>query len=514
MKYSAPLLQLLEAISNYTISGPNSISVSGITHDSRSVHPGSLFVCLRGALFDGHAFAEEAIERGATAIAACEGGLEKRNIRLSPNFTVITLPDTRSALPLLACSFYGNPSHRMKMIGITGTNGKTTTLRMISAILRASGMRVGTIGTLGAEIDGVALPSEHTTPESDQLQGLLAMMADEGADAVVMEVSSHALSQHRTDGIAFHVGVYTNISQDHLDFHGDMTSYFQSKARLFAEYPVEFPRPEGSVFSAVINVGHWEGRDMVTYARGDVITYATGDSPAVLRAVDIKLSPDSAHFKVIHDSGTLKYDFDVDIPVGGAFQVENALAAIGACLKLNISTDTIVEGMRNLPPIPGRFEAVPRNGLGFSVIVDYAHTPAAIENLIRSARELNPARIIVVFGCGGDRDRTKRPIMGLLAATLADIAIVTSDNPRSEDPQSIIDEILTGMDSEQNPEIQAGIHIQPDRREAIRLAISMTGPNDLLLIAGKGHENYQIVGDKVLYFDDREVVREILDGGY
>ena len=485
-------------------------AVSGITHDSREVKSGDLFVCLTGANFDGHKFAAEALSKGAAALVAQTGGLESAGVTLPEGAVVLTVPDTRRALPLLACALYDNPSHAMLMVGVTGTNGKTTVTRMIASILRASGLSVGTIGTLGAERDGREIPSEHTTPEADHLQKLLAEMRDDGAKAVVMEVSSHALAQFRTDGIAFNSGVFTNLTQDHLDFHGDMEHYYEAKARLFAEYPVLYPRSEGKLFTSVINTGQWEGRDLITRARGDVITYANGNDPAVLKAENVELSAESSRFTVIYDDGVKRYEFGISLPIGGAFQVSNALAAIGAALRLDISLERIVEGLNNLPPVPGRFESVPTGEEPFSIIVDYAHTPDGLENLLRSALELTPVRIVCVFGCGGDRDKTKRPLMGKLAGSMAQIAIVTSDNPRHEDPKTIIDEILAGMDKSKDTEIKAEIHIEPDRRKAIGLAITLACPGDILLIAGKGHEDYQIVGDAVLPFDDRLVARELL----
>jgi UDP-N-acetylmuramoyl-L-alanyl-D-glutamate--2,6-diaminopimelate ligase len=506
------LHQLISRLPKAGTRGSLDVEVSGLTHDSRQVQPGDLFICLRGQTHDGHRHASAALAAGAVALVVNTGGLDVAGVAVPETATVIEVKDTRRALPLLACAYYGDPSHALALIGVTGTNGKTTTVRMIAAILRAAGKRVGTIGTLGAELDGVPLPSEHTTPEADQLQELLARMRDGGADAVAMEVSSHALAQYRTDGIAYNIGVFTNITQDHLDFHGTMDAYFEAKARLFSEYPVLYPRPDRKMFASVINTSQWEGRDMVTLARGDVITYATvpGD-PAVLRARDVILAPDSAQFTVVHDSGVQVFEFPVALPIGGAFQVGNALAAIGAALRLGVAPATIAEGLAQLPPVPGRFEAVPTGERGFSIIVDYAHTPDGLENLLRSARELHPARILCVFGCGGNRDRTKRPIMGRLAATLAEVAIVTSDNPRREEPQAIIDEILTGMAPATDPAIIAEIHVESNRRTAIRLAISLARPGDIVLIAGKGHEDYQIVGDTKYHFDDREVARKALE---
>ena len=503
-----PLSFLATRIPQVRVQGDSNAIVSGITHDSRQVQPGDVFFCLAGAAHDGHRFAIEALEAGAVALVVDEGGLERAGVAVPSDATTLTVPDTRKALPLAACALYGDPSHAMTLVGVTGTNGKTTTTRMVAAILRASGKKVGTIGTLGADLDGRPIPSDHTTPEADQLQALLAEMREDGAEAVVMEVSSHALAQSRTDGIAFSAGIFTNLTQDHLDFHGTMKAYFSAKARLFADYPVRYPRPDGAGFVAVINTSAWEGQYLVTLAQGEKVTFATDDQPAALHAACVQVKPDRTEFEAVYGSGADEFRQPVTLPVGGAFQVGNALAAIAACLGLGISWDKIVQGLANLAPVPGRFEAVPAGSRGFSVVVDYAHTSDGLEHLLKSARELNPARILLVFGCGGDRDRAKRPIMGGIAAKLADVAIVTSDNPRSEPPRAIIDEILTGMEC--GEEKRAKVVIEPDRREAIHAALAQAEPGDIVLIAGKGHEDYQIAGGQTLPFDDRKVAREWL----
>jgi UDP-N-acetylmuramoyl-L-alanyl-D-glutamate--2,6-diaminopimelate ligase len=511
---SKPLHNLIARLPNAAVSSTNNPPIAGITHDSRAVGPGWLFVCLIGQNFDGHRFAPQAVEQGAAAVVAQQNALETLGITLPPHIPIVEVPDTRKAFPLLACAFYDDPSHALKVIGVTGTNGKTTTTRMIANILRTAGERVGTIGTLGAELDGAALPSEHTTPEADQLQELLATMRDQGADSVVMEVSSHALALYRTDGIAFRAGVFTNLTQDHLDFHKTMEAYFHAKARLFTEYPVLYPRPDRAEFISVINVSQWEGRELVTLARGDIITYSVDAAdPAVLRPESITLSATSTRFVASYDSGTERFELPISVPLGGAFQVGNALAAIATCLRLGVDRQTIVQGLATLPPVPGRFEPVPTADKGFSVIVDYAHTPDGLQNLLQSALRLQPKRLLCVFGCGGNRDRGKRPIMGHLAATMSDIAIITSDNPRHEDPNAIIQEILAGIDPEHDPHIKAQIIVEPDRRAAIYKAVALAQPGDMVLIAGKGHEDYQIIGDTKFPFDDRQVAREALQGG-
>jgi len=508
---SALLSELVMRLPKAAVHGGSNPVVTGLTHDSRAVQPGDLYVCKRGAHFDGHRFAAQALTSGAAAVVVNRGGLAEAGVVLPAEACVVEVADTARALPMLACAFYGDPSRSLLTIGVTGTNGKTTTTRMTAAILRAAGQRAGTIGTLGSELDGVPIPSGHTTPEADELQMLLAHMRDGGADAVVMEVSSHALAQGRTDGIAFSAGIFTNLTQDHLDFHGTMDAYFEAKARLFSEYPVLYPRPDKSPFVGVINVAEWEGKDLVTLARGDIITFTTADNPANLHAEEIELAPDASRFVAVYDNGMKITRLPIILPVGGAFQIGNALAAIAATLRLGFPLETIAKGLAEMPPVPGRFEAVPTGGRGFSVIVDYAHTPDGLENLLRSARELKPTRLLVVFGCGGDRDRTKRPIMGRLAATLAETAIVTSDNPRTEDPNAIVAAILTGMDRSGDPTLTAEIHVEPDRRKAIALAIAQARPGDIVLIAGKGHEDYQIIGTTKHHFDDREAAREAME---
>ncbi len=492
------------------VDGDRTRIVTGITHDSREVKEGDLFVCLKGERFDGHLFAEQALLKGASAVVVNENGLKEAEVSVPQNSVVITVPDTRKALPYLACTVYGNPSQRMIVIGATGTNGKTTTIQMIAAILRAAGHRVGTIGTLGADLDGEPIPSDHTTPEADHLQRLMSEMEERGATAVVMEVSSHALAQYRTDGIAFNAAVFTNLTRDHLDYHQTFEHYFEAKARLFTHYPIAFPRRDGSTFVSVINVSQWEGRDLVTLARGDIITFSTTATPAVLEAEEVVLTSESVAFTLVYDSGVERFRLPMQLPIGGAFQVANALGAIGAALRIGIGKEVVQRGLAQMNRVPGRFEAVSTAGRGFQVVVDYAHTPDGLENVLKSARELNPSRIIVVFGCGGDRDRTKRPLMGGIAGRMAEVAIVTSDNPRREDPDAIIAEVVTGMDAAQDATIKAEVFVEPDRRKAITLAIQQAKQGDLVLIAGKGHEDYQIIGTEIFPFDDRKISAEII----
>ncbi len=501
-----PLNSLLPAVRCLSAQGNLTCDVTGITHDSRKVGPGSIFVCIPGASHDGHQYISEAVASGAAAIIAQADHVTAEPLNVPPDVALLTVKDTRKALPIFASKFYGDPSQSMIVVGVTGTNGKTTTTRMMAAILREAGMRVGTIGTLGAELDGVPIESNHTTPEADELQWLLAQMRDEGAQAVIMEVSSHALAQHRSDGIAFNAAIFTNLTQDHLDFHGTMEAYFEAKALLFTEYPVRYPRDDGRMFVASVNVAQWEGRDLVTMVRGDVITYSADPGmPAVLQAKNIELSPSGSRFVVVHDSGTKRFEADVALSLGGAFQVNNALGAIGAALRLGVDIQTITRALAAMPAVPGRFQSVPTGDAGFSIIVDYAHTPDGLKNLLESVAALKPIRMILVFGCGGDRDATKRPIMGKIAGDLADVAIVTSDNPRTEDPQTIINEVLAGMKAS-----RADVHVDADRPSAITMAIQLARPGDIVVLAGKGHEDYQIIGTEKIHMDDCELAERAL----
>jgi UDP-N-acetylmuramoyl-L-alanyl-D-glutamate--2,6-diaminopimelate ligase len=484
--------ELVNRIPSAHLAGPPFEAVQGVSHDSRDVKPGDLFACLVGEKFDGHQYAGDAIARGAAALLAQSDHADS----LPAGVPAILVPNTRRALPDAASAVYDDPSRSLKMVGVTGTNGKTTSTNLIASILNHAGITAGTIGTLGAELKGEDLPSEHTTPEADQLQALLAEMRRRGAQAVVMEVSSHALAQYRTDGTWYDAAVFTNLTQDHLDYHKTMDAYFAAKLRLFTDYPAAGGKP----FAASINIDDEYGRRLALVSRGRVLTYAV-NSAADIRATDVRLDAGRSAFRVETPEG----GFDAELHIGGAFQVYNALGAIGAALGLGISLDEIARGLAALSAVPGRFESVP-TGRGFHVIVDYAHTPDGLDNLLTSARRLNPRRIITVFGCGGNRDSKKRPIMGRIVAKGADVAIVTSDNPRNEDPQAIIDDILPGMGG-----ASARVLVEPDRRTAIAAAIGEARDGDIVLIAGKGHEDYQIIGDEKFPFDDRQVAREVLE---
>ncbi len=485
------LSDLLACIPDAKCVGNPRVEISGIAHDSRDVTPGCLFVCLVGSKHDGHDYVHEAIQRGAHAVCVQADRADALH-NLAP---LLAVPDTRKALPHLAAAVHGHPSRELRLVGVTGTNGKTTTTQLIAAILQAGGLTSGVIGTLGARIGERELPSAHTTPEADHLQALLREMRAGGAQAVAMEVSSHALAQHRTDACAFDCAVFTNLTQDHLDFHKDMEDYYAAKRRLFTDY-AEWS-PEG--FVSVINVDDQWGRRLSGEASGRLLTYGVlNDADVSAKAIDARA--DSIRFRAKCPGG----DFEARLPFGGQFQVYNALAAICAAVGMGVEAECIAAGLAAARPVPGRFEPV-SNDRGFSVIVDYAHTPDGLANLLRAARSLKPRRILLVFGCGGDRDRGKRPQMGRLAAECADVAIVTSDNPRTEDPRAIIQDILAGMSGG-----AANLIVESDRREAIRRAIELAQEGDIVLIAGKGHETYQIVGSERLPFDDRQVAREVL----
>lgn len=498
IKRAVPLSLLAEAVTGAALADGNDATlITGVEYDSRQVGPGSLFVAVPGEKFDGHNFLNQVIAAGAGAIvvqadrAAGLGGVSV------PRMVV---PDCRKALAPLACCFWDNPTSRLYLAGVTGTNGKTTTTLMIDSIAQAAGDITGTIGTLGATVAGKSLPGDRTTPEAPDLQRLFAQMRGAGAVSAVMEVASHALVLGRTEGCQFDVGVFTNLTQDHLDFHGTMEAYRDAKGLLFTQY-AEAAKAAGKKFTAVLNVEDAAGEfyhQRCLEQGTSVVTYAP-NGKAMIRPDNIRAFVDRITFRAETPTGPV----EVALPFGGGFNVANALAAIGYGVARGLSPEVIAQGLANCLPVPGRFQPV-RAGQDFAVLVDYAHTPDGLENVLRSARPLTTGRLIAVFGCGGNRDRTKRPIMGGLAKQLADVAIVTSDNPRHEEPESIINEILTGMSSTAGAEVFR----ESDRRAAIALAVRKAKPGDTVVIAGKGHENYQILGDQTIHFDDVEVASE------
>jgi len=487
------LSELASQIRGASLDGDDRVEVRGVRHDSRDVEPGELFACLVGERADGHLHAGDAVARGATALLVRSDRVDA--VRgVAP---LLIVDDTRRALAEAAARVYGDPTAHLTLVGVTGTNGKTTTTLLTASILCAAGRKAGTVGTLGAEFGGKSIPCSHTTPEADELQRAFAKMRDLGARAAVMEVSSHAIAQHRVDGCRFDAAVFTNLTQDHLDYHGTLDAYFATKARLFDEIAERSGKP----FVAAVNVDDPRGEAVRQRVRGKCLTYAVRAADANVRATDVRVAPDSLRFRALTPAG----DAGITVPFGGAFQVYNALAAVTAAIGVGVELSAIVEGLATARPVPGRFEPVPCDR-GFHVVVDYAHTPDGLSNLLASARQLNPRRILLVFGCGGDRDRAKRPVMGRIASENADLAILTSDNPRSEDPLAIIREVLSGVDAGEGRMI-----IEPDRAAAIETALRSASPGDIVLIAGKGHETVQLVGDERLPFDDRAVAREVLE---
>jgi len=476
---------LAASVPGARLEGDESLEVTAVTFDSRRVVPGGLFVAIRGLTRDGLRFAPEAVARGAVAIAA----------ETKPEIDVpwLQVRDAREALGRLAATLLGEPAGALELVGITGTNGKTTTAALLEAALGAAGRRVGLVGTVNHRIAGRAIPAQHTTPESSDLLGLLAEMREAGCDSAVLEVSSHALALKRVQECRFKVAVFTNLTRDHLDFHGDMESYFAAKRELFAS----LLRPDGW---AILNADDPRAEDLAAASRGRVWTYAL-DGQADVVARDLELGLKGSSFTALTPRGEIA----LRSPLLGRFNVSNLLAALAAGLALDLPAETLGASLGSFPGVAGRMERV-EAGQPFTVIVDYAHTDDALRSLLEAVRELGPRRVITVFGCGGDRDRSKRPLMGAVAARMSDAVVLTSDNPRSEPPEAILDEIQRGMNGRRADDR----HVIPDRREAIARALSLAEAGDAVVIAGKGHETQQVLRDRSVPFDDRQVVRDLL----
>jgi UDP-N-acetylmuramoyl-L-alanyl-D-glutamate--2,6-diaminopimelate ligase len=475
------LTALLDRLPAANVTGDLTQLVTAIEIDSRSVSPGALFVALRGSHTDGHLYTAQAIQRGASAVVVEESAQVAEPARAA----VIRVADSKRALSVLSAAFYGDPSRRLDVIGVTGTNGKTTTTRMVAAILNAAAIPCGVIGTVGAELASRRWQLGNTTPLPPELHSVLAAMRDDGAQAVAVEVSSHALALERVEDVSFRVAALTNVTRDHLDFHESQGAYAAAKRHLF-----ELTQ------ACVLNVDDPYGRQWaleLERAGRPVVTYGN-EYAAHLAAHDIVLEPAGSRFTV---NG---HAYELHLP--GRFNVWNALAAIGIAKLLEIGEATIARGLAMLQRVPGRMERV--GGLGIDVVVDYAHTPDALENALRALRETTTGAVAIVFGCGGDRDRGKRAEMGAVAARLADRLYLTSDNPRSEEPGAIVDDMLGGIPN------GARHVVELDRRLAIERAIAEARPGDVVLVAGKGHEPYQIVGEQTLPFDDAAVARAAL----
>ena len=483
---------LAAQVAGASIIGDGQTEITGIEHDSRKVGKGTLFVCISGVHADGHDFIPQAVSQGASAI------LTTRDIEAPEGVAVCKVPDLHAALESMVPFFHDFPTQSMRVIGITGTNGKTTTSYLIRELLRAAGFRVGLIGTIRIMMEDETFPIHNTTPDVVELQNILAMMRDKGMDYVVMEVSSHALDQNRVAGIEFDTAVFTNLTQDHLDYHKTLENYRAAKARLF-ELVGRPGKKTGK--TAVVNLDDAAGNVMLAHAECRHLTYAI-DREAGLRATEIDVHASGASFRLRGEFGSM----ELSLRITGIFNVYNVMAAAGAALAEQLPSDIIKRTLENFTSVPGRFELV-NAGQDFSVIVDYAHTPDGVENVLRTARQIAKRHIITVFGCGGDRDRTKRPIMGRLAAELSDIVIATSDNPRTEDPEAILSEVETGV----REKIGAKHHeCIVDRRTAIFRAVELAEKDDIVVILGKGHEDYQILKDKTIHFDDKEVAREAI----
>jgi UDP-N-acetylmuramoyl-L-alanyl-D-glutamate--2,6-diaminopimelate ligase len=458
--------------------GAPEIEISGLAYSSQSVTPGALFFCVPGFTADGHDFAPEAVANGAVALVVQSA--------LDLPVPQLVVPDSRSAMAVAADEFFGRPTDELAVVGVTGTSGKTTTAFLLYAVLAAAGRRPGLLGTVETRVDGERRPATRTTAEAIDLQRLFREMLDAGDRSCAMEATSHGSALRRLDHVRFAALVFTNLSQDHLDFHRDMEDYFQAKRRLFvgADAP-----------PAAVNVDDAYGRRLAEELRaggGSLVTYGFADK-AEIRPEQLDLSPGPTTLT----AGGIR----LRTRLRGRFNVENVLATVAAARLLELPENAVAAGIESLSGVPGRFQTVDE-GQPFTVVVDYAHKPAALQNVLRTARDLAAGRVICVFGCGGDRDRGKRPQMGRVASELADLAIVTSDNPRSEDPLAIIGEVVTGMDG--------GQEIEPDRAAAIARAIELAERGDVVVIAGKGHEQGQEIAGRVLPFDDCEVAREVL----
>ncbi len=472
------------------IQGDPGVEIEGLAYDSHLAGPGVLFFCVPGARADGHDFAADAVEAGSPALVV------ERRLGLAVSEALVS--EARAAMAPAAAVVYGDPTAELGVAGVTGTNGKTTTAFLIRHLLEAGGVRTGLLGTVKRVIGGVEAEVERTTPEAIDLQATFRAMLEAGDRACAMEVSSHALRLRRADHVRFGAAVFTNLTQDHLDFHPDMEDYFAAKRSLFA--PDRGKRPR----TAVVNLDDEYGRRLaaeIAPAYGeDLVTFsAAGDEAATIRARGVEFDANGSRFEVTGAFG----DLPVTMPLPGDFNVENALGALAAAVALGCPPAAAAGSLAKAERVPGRLEPI-AEGQGFAVLVDYAHTPDSLENVLQAAHRLTTGRVICVFGCGGDRDRDKRPLMGAIAGRLADVPVVTSDNPRSEDPAAIIGEILAGIDRE-------GVIVEADRRAAIGTGIELAEPGDIVIIAGKGHEQGQeFEGGRTVAFDDRKVAREEL----
>lgn len=473
------LSQVLQGVETLPFTLSPDTDVAAVTCDSRKVEKGTLFVCISGTAVDGHTFAAAALEKGAVAIVV------ERDLGLKNQ---IITPASRLAWAQISANWFHHPADKLHLVGVTGTNGKTTTVCLLKSILEAAGYKVGLVGTIQNMIGDRVLPAARTTPDTYELQSLFALMVAEGCTHCVMEVSSHALDQERVGCCTFDVGVFTNLTQDHLDYHGTMENYMEAKKRLF-----RISR------KAVINADDPWSKPL-TEGLDNVVRYSVKNNDAYFIAKNIVYKPDGVRFEFIFDNVIGR----VSLHIPGEFSVYNGMAAAAAAITLGVPFDTVTAALRTAIGVKGRAEIVP-TGKDFTVVIDYAHTPDGLENICKTLKACCNGRLITVFGCGGDRDRTKRPQMGAIAAKLSDLAVVTSDNPRSEQPAAIIEDILAGMQNTKTP-----IKVIENRIEAIHWAVTNAKAGDTVLLAGKGHETYQILADGTIHLDEREVVADAL----
>ncbi|UYZ36732.1 UDP-N-acetylmuramoyl-L-alanyl-D-glutamate--2,6-diaminopimelate ligase [Clostridium beijerinckii] len=480
------LKSILKGIDYESIQGDIDIEVNKINYDSRKAGIDDVFVCIKGYATDGHKYIEKAIENGAKVIVI-QDDIEIKD----ENIAIIKCNDTRKALALMGANYYDNPSSKMKIIGVTGTNGKTTTAFMIKHILEESNKKVGLIGTIANFIGDEKIHTERTTPESLELQELFSEMVDKGVEYCVMEVSSHSLALDRVYGVEFQVGIFTNLTRDHLDFHKTFENYYKSKFKLFERSRIKIVNVDDNYGRQVIN-------DLNNLKCNDIYSFSV-KSISDFKAFDEEMGSREIKFKL-----NLKEDEQFILNIPGEYNIYNALGAIAACFKLGMPIKDIKSGIENVVVL-GRCERVAKEyNLGYEIIIDYAHTPDGLENILKTAKAFTKGRLISVFGCGGDRDKVKRPEMGKISTDIADITIVTSDNPRSEEPLSIIKDIEAGIDKD-------NYFVIENRKEAIKKSINIALDNDVIVIAGKGHETYQVLKDETIHFDEREIVKEILD---
>ena len=479
------LAKLIEGLEYEVLKGNLDVSINNINYDSRKVKDGDMFVCIKGFKSDGHNFIDAAINNGAKVIV-CEDEADVKD-----GVTLIKFKDTRKALAKIGAKYYDNPCDKLNIIGVTGTNGKTTTAFMIKNILESCNEKVGLIGTIANYIGDEKLETERTTPESLELQELFRNMVDKGVKYCVMEVSSHSLALDRVYGVDFEVGIFTNLTRDHLDFHKTFENYYKAKYQLF-------PRSKTSIVNIDDKYGVRITEDLQRENIENFITYGIKNKADIM-AKNEKLENMDILFDLVTEDKTER----VLLPIPGEYNIYNALGAISACKVLGISLDDIKEGLKHVV-VPGRCERAARgHKLPYEIIIDYAHTPDGLENILKTAREFTSGRLISVFGCGGDRDKVKRPQMGKIGTDLSDIAVITSDNPRSEEPDSIIDDIIAGIEKDNYIRIT-------NRHEGIEKAMEIAEEGDVIVIAGKGHETYQILNTGTIHFDEREVIEEIL----